>query len=55
VHRLADLEVQLRTGRAGLAIAVPSGQRSLDLGRVGLLDRWVIPWSPAGCWELVTW
>jgi len=54
LERFADLEVELRLNDA-LAVAVPRGQRWLDLSRAGLLDRWAIPWSPGGYWELVTW
>jgi hypothetical protein len=52
--RLADLEVELRLDDV-LAVAVPRGERWLDLGRAGLLDRWAVPWSPGGYWELVSW
>jgi hypothetical protein len=54
LDRLADLEVELRLD-ATIAVAVPRGQRWLDLRRVGLLDRWVVPWAPGGFWDLVTW
>jgi hypothetical protein len=54
LDRLEDLEVEARPGRV-LEVAVPRGQRWLDLRRVGLLDRWAVPWAAAGHWELVTW
>jgi hypothetical protein len=58
LSRLGDLEVEARraSGRSGpgLTLAVPRGQRWLDLDRAGLLDRWSVP-GTAGGWELVTW
>jgi len=54
LDRLADLEVELRLDDV-LAVAIPRGQRWLDLGRAGLLDRWGIPWAQGGYWELVSW
>jgi hypothetical protein len=59
MDRLADLEVELRPAEPGhrgaeLVVAIPRGQRWLDLSRAGLLDRWPLPWSAAG-WELVSW
>jgi hypothetical protein len=54
IERLADLEVELRLADV-LAVAIPRGQRWLDLGRAGLLDRWAIPWAHGGYWELVSW
>jgi hypothetical protein len=54
LDRLEDLEVEARPGRV-LEVAVPRGQRWLDLRRAGLLDRWAVPWAAAGHWELVTW
>jgi hypothetical protein len=52
--RLGDLEARVEVGGDGLAVAIPRGQRWLDLSRAGLLDAWPIPWAPAGRWELVT-
>jgi hypothetical protein len=54
LERFANLEVELRPGDV-LAVAIPRGQRWLDLSRAGLLDRWEIPWARGGCWELVSW
>jgi hypothetical protein len=54
LERLADLEVELRFDQV-LAIAIPRGQRWLDLGRAGLLDHWAIPWAAGEHWELVSW
>jgi hypothetical protein len=54
LERFADLEVELRLDDV-LAVAIPRGQRWLDLGRAGLLGRWAVPWSPGGHWELVSW
>lgn len=54
LERFADLEVELRPGDV-LAVAIPRGQRWLDLSRAGLLDRWEIPWAQGGYWELVSW
>jgi hypothetical protein len=54
LERFSDLEVELRLDDV-LAVAIPRGQRWLDLGRAGLLDRWAVPWSPGGHWELVSW
>jgi hypothetical protein len=58
LERLAGLEVELRPAASrhgpAMSIAVPRGQRWLDLRRVGLLGRWALPWTPRG-WELVTW
>ena len=68
LSRLSDLEVEVRpgstAGRAELTIAVPRGQRWLDLVAAGLVDRWPMPGltseltSGTGSgtvWELVTW
>jgi hypothetical protein len=54
LDRLADLEIEVRLD-SPLAVAIPRGQRWLDLKRIGLLDHWSIPWAPGGHWELVTW
>jgi hypothetical protein len=54
LERLADLEVELRFDEV-LTVAIPRGQRWLDLGRAGLLDHWAIPWATEDHWELVSW
>jgi hypothetical protein len=54
LERFNDLEVELRLDGV-LAVAIPRGQRWLDLGRAGLLDRWAVPWANGGYWELVSW
>lgn len=58
--RLADLEIEVRPGSTGgepeLTLAVPRGQRWLDLVAAGLVDRWPMPGPTSGTvWELVTW
>lgn len=60
LSRLSDLEVEVRPGSAAgepeLTIAVPRGQRWLDLVAGGLVDRWPMPGpTPGTVWELVTW
>ena len=55
LDRLADLEGRAVAGTDGLVLALPRGQRWLDLRRAGLLDAWSLPWAPGGRWELVTW
>jgi hypothetical protein len=54
LRRLGDLEGEVRIGDR-LELAIPRGQRWLDLRRCGLLNRWPVPWAPGGSWELVTW
>jgi hypothetical protein len=55
LDRLSDLEGRAVTGPDGLVLALPRGQRWLDLRRAGLLETWSLPWAPGGRWELVTW
>ena len=68
LSRLSDLEVEVRPGSTAgepeLTIAVPRGQRWLDLVAAGLVDRWPMPGLTSGTgsgsssgavWELVTW
>jgi hypothetical protein len=55
LDRLADLEARVRSGPDGLLVAIPRGQRWLDLQRGGLLDLFTIPWLPAGRLEIGTW
>jgi hypothetical protein len=55
LDRLHDLDGRAVAGPDGLVIALPRGQRWLDLRRAGLLDTWSLPWAPGGRWELVTW
>lgn len=52
--RLRDLEVLVTPGER-LRVAVPRGQRWLDLRRAGLLDTWRVPGCATGLWEVVTW
>jgi hypothetical protein len=54
LQRLQDLEAQV-TVRDRVTVAVPRGQRWLDLRRAGLLETWPAPWVPGGLWELMTW
>lgn len=54
LHRLCDLEVLVTPGER-LRVAVPRGQRWLDLQRAGLLDTWRVPGCATGLWEVVTW
>jgi hypothetical protein len=54
LRRLRDLEVQVTPGER-LRIAVPRGQRWLDLQRAGLIDTWQVPGGAGGLWEVVTW
>jgi hypothetical protein len=54
LRRLGDLEVLVTPGER-LRVAVPRGQRWLDLQRAGLLDTWQVPGGAAGLWEVVTW
>ena len=54
LERLWDLEAQV-TVRDRVTVAVPRGQRWLDLRRAGLLATWPAPWAPGGLWELMTW
>jgi hypothetical protein len=55
LERLADLEGRVTAGPEGLVIAVPRGQRWLDLGRARLLEPFAVPWLPAGRLEVATW
>jgi hypothetical protein len=52
--RMQDLEARVTVGDR-VSVAVPRGQRWLDLRRAGLLETWPAPWAPGGLWELVTW
>jgi hypothetical protein len=54
LERMWDLEARVTVGDR-VTVAVPRGQRWLDLSRAGLLDAWPAPWAPGGLWELVTW
>jgi hypothetical protein len=54
LDRMRDLAAQV-TVEDRVSIAVPRGQRWLDLSRAGLLDAWPAPWAVGGVWELVTW
>jgi hypothetical protein len=54
LRRLGDLEVLVTPGER-LRVAVPRGQRWLDLQRAGLLDTWQVPGGATGLWEVVTW
>ncbi len=38
-----------------LVVAVPRGQRWLDLRRVGMLRDWSVPWMPGGRLEIGSW
>jgi hypothetical protein len=55
LERLEDLEARVRSGPGGLLVAIPRGQRWLDLSRGGLLDLFTVPWLPAGRLEIGTW
>jgi hypothetical protein len=54
LERMQDLEARVAVGQR-VCVAIPRGQRWLDLRRAGLLDTWPAPWAPDGLWELVTW
>jgi hypothetical protein len=54
LRRLGDLDVLVTPGER-LRVAVPRGQRWIDLQRAGLLDTWQVPGGATGLWELVTW
>jgi hypothetical protein len=55
LERLADLEGRITVGPGGLVVAVPRGQRWIDLGRARLLETFAVPWLPAGRLEVATW
>ncbi|MGO4362955.1 hypothetical protein [Terrabacter sp. RAF57] len=54
LDRLGDLEARVEV-HDRMTIAIPRGQRWLDLKRAGLVDAWPAAWAPGGVWELVTW
>lgn len=55
LERLGDLQARIRSGDDGVQVAIPRGQRWLDLQAAGRLDAVTIPWLPGGRMELRTW
>jgi hypothetical protein len=55
LERLEDLEARVRPRDDGLFVAIPRGQRWLDLRRGGLLEPFAVPWLAAGRLEIGTW
>jgi hypothetical protein len=55
LERLGDLEALVRCESDGLVVALPRGQRWLDLQRGGLLELFTIPWLGGGRLEIGTW
>jgi len=55
LDRLGDLEARIDIAVDRIGVGIPRGRRWMELGSLGLLDAWPVPWAPGGRWELVTW